>query len=302
MRRVFSNLWQDKLGSLSLIIIAATMLAGIGASLIAPHDPEKVDMSLRYASSTWQYWLGNDHLGRCILSRLIYGIRPSLLAVLLALAVSVGIGGVLGYIAGYFKGMIDKLIMRICDVMLSFPGYVMTLAIIGILGVGLENILIAFVMMKWAWFARIIRTSVMQYTDAGYIKYALATGMHPVKLMWKHILPVTFADIAVIASSAISSMILQISGFSFLGLGIQAPKPEWGMMMNEAREVMFTRPELMLVPGLAIIILVSAFNFFSDALQIALNPKLMSAKHKVMRRSHTWKFKRGFRMPKKEAA
>lgn len=153
----------------------------------------------------------------------------------------------------------------------------MTLAVVGILGPGLENILIAFVLMKWAWFARVIRTSVLQFADMDYVKFAKASGIPSWTIITRHILPVTFADIAVISSGAMCSMMLQVSGLSFLGLGIQAPHAEWGMMLNEAREVMFSRPELMLAPGLAIVVVVSAFNFLSDALQVALDPKLMTS-------------------------
>lgn len=278
--RILKNLSRDKLAITSLSIILATIIVGIFAPFIAPHDPGAVNMKLRYASSSWTYLLGNDHLGRCVLSRLIYGIRPSVLWVLVALALSVLIGAIVGFVAGYFKGRVDAWIMRICDIMLSFPGYVMTLAVVGILGAGLENILIAFVWMKWAWFARVIRTSVMQFSDMDYVKFAKASGIPNMKIITRHIVPVTFADIAVIASGAMCSMMLQVSGLSFLGLGIQAPHAEWGMMLNEAREVMFSRPELMLAPGLAIVIVVSAFNFLSDALQVALDPKLMTSQGK----------------------
>ncbi|MBM7602554.1 nickel transport system permease protein [Metabacillus crassostreae] len=278
--RVLKNLLKDKLAMMSLLIIILTIIVGLFAPLFSPHDPNEITMSLRYSSPSFQYLLGNDHLGRCILSRIIYGIRPSVLWVLLILFISVFIGVILGFLAGYFRGKVDIIIMRICDTMLSFPGYVMALAVIGILGVGLENILIAFALIKWAWFARVIRTSVMQYAELDYVKFSKASGIRDLSIICRHIVPVTFSDIAVISSGSIGSMILQISGFSFLGLGIQAPNAEWGMMLNEAREVMFTRPELLLAPGLAIVIVVSAFNFLSDSLQIALDPKLINNKHK----------------------
>lgn len=278
--RIWKNLCKDKLAMISLVIILVTIIFGIFAPFFAPYDPNEVNMSLRYASPSWEYLLGNDHLGRCIFSRIIYGIRPSVLWVLVVLFIAVLIGGILGSLAGYFRGKVDAVIMRMCDIMLSFPGYVMALAVIGILGVGLENILIAFALIKWAWFARVIRTSVMQYAELDYIKFAKASGISNIKIIYRHIVPVTFSDIAVISSGSIGSMILQISGFSFLGLGIQAPNAEWGMMLNEAREVMFTRPELMIAPGLAIVTVVSAFNFFSDSLQVALNPKLVSSNNK----------------------
>ncbi|WP_145036189.1 staphylopine uptake ABC transporter permease subunit CntC [Paenibacillus sp. Y412MC10] len=275
--RALKNLSRDKLASLSLLLIASIVILGLFAPIFAPHDPNYVDMKLRYAGSSWAYWFGNDHLGRCILSRLIYGIRPSILWVLAALLASVGVGAAVGFVAGYFRGKTDAILMRICDIMLSFPGYVMTLAVVGILGAGLENILIAFVAMKWAWFARVIRTSVQQYAEMDYVKFSKAAGISNRRIIMKHIVPVTFSDIAVIASGSMCSMILQISGLSFLGLGIKAPHAEWGMMLNEAREVMFSHPELMLAPGLAIVIAVSAFNFLADGLQVALDPKRMNS-------------------------
>ncbi|KEK22123.1 staphylopine uptake ABC transporter permease subunit CntC [Bacillus gaemokensis] len=279
--KILKTLSKDKLAIVSLIIIIVTIVAGVFAPLLAPHDPEEINMAMRYATSSSEYLLGNDHLGRCVLSRLIYGIRPSILWVLVALLIIVLIGTFLGFIAGYFGGRVDAFIMRICDIMLSFPGYVMTLAVVGILGVGLENILIAFILIKWAWFARVIRTSVMQYSELDFVKFSKASGISDIQIICKHIVPVTLSDIAVISSSSLGSMILQISGFSFLGLGIQAPNAEWGMMLNEARKVMFSKPELMLAPGLAIIMVVSAFNFLSDALQIALDPKLITSKNKT---------------------
>jgi len=272
---------QDKLAAVSLSLVTVTIVIGIFAPWFAPHDPNDVHMELRFASPTWNYLLGNDHLGRCVLSRLIHGIRPSVLWVFVALMLSAGVGTVMGLLAGYFRGRTDAVLMRICDVMLSFPGYVMTLALIGVLGVGLENILLAFVLSKWAWFARIIRTSVMQVSESDYVRYARTIGAGHLTIMARHIVPVSLPDIAVITSSAFGSMILQISGFSFLGLGIQAPQAEWGMMLNEARSVMFSRPEILLAPGLAIVLVVSAVNFLSDALQAALDPKLKASRYRA---------------------
>lgn len=282
--RVLRNLSNDKLGLSALLVIAATLIAGICAPWLAPHDPLAVNMKLRYAAPSWSHWLGNDQLGRCLLSRLLYGIRPSVLGVMLALFVSVAIGAAVGFAAGYFRGRVDAVLMRICDVMLTFPGYVMTLAIVGVLGPGLENILIAFAAMKWPWFARIIRASALQYSDMDYVKFARLSGSGHLRIMRKHLLPMTFADVVVLSSNSLGSMILQVSGFSFLGLGIQAPHAEWGMMLNEASEVMFSRPELMLAPGIAVVVVVSAFNFLADALQTALDPKLMSSGTKLRER------------------
>lgn len=271
---VFQRLLNDNGAKWALAIIAVYILLGIFAPIVTPYDPNTVKIDDKFAGMSFAHWLGTDHLGRDILTRLIFAIRPSFLLILFALACSVLIGTLLGFISGYFGRWVDALVMRICDVMLSFPTYVMTLALIGVLGIGLKSIIVALIITRWAWFCRIIRTSVMQYRNSDDVKFARTIGLSHARIIMTHILPRTLADIAIISTSSMVSMILQISGFSFLGLGVKAPTAEWGMMMNEARKVMFSHPELMFAPGIAIIVIVLAVNFLSDALQIAIDPKL----------------------------
>ncbi|EGQ1658928.1 nickel/cobalt ABC transporter permease [Staphylococcus pseudintermedius] len=271
---VFQRLLNDNGAKWALAIIAVYILLGTFAPIVTPYDPNTVNIDDKFAGMSFAHWLGTDHLGRDILTRLIFAIRPSFLLILFALACSVLIGTLLGFISGYFGRWVDALVMRICDVMLSFPTYVMTLALIGVLGIGLKSIIVALIITRWAWFCRIIRTSVMQYRNSDDVKFARTIGLSHVRIIMTHILPRTLADIAIISTSSMVSMILQISGFSFLGLGVKAPTAEWGMMMNEARKVMFSHPELMFAPGIAIIVIVLAVNFLSDALQIAIDPKL----------------------------
>ncbi|ELJ9059899.1 staphylopine uptake ABC transporter permease subunit CntC [Staphylococcus pseudintermedius] len=271
---VFQRLLNDNGAKWSLAIITVYILLGVFAPIVTPYDPNTVNIDDKFAGMSFAHWLGTDHLGRDILTRLIFAIRPSFLLILFALACSVLIGTLLGFISGYFGRWVDALVMRICDVMLSFPTYVMTLALIGVLGIGLKSIIVALIITRWAWFCRIIRTSVMQYRNSDDVKFARTIGLSHARIIMTHILPRTLADIAIISTSSMVSMILQISGFSFLGLGVKAPTAEWGMMMNEARKVMFSHPELMFAPGIAIIVIVLAVNFLSDALQIAIDPKL----------------------------
>ncbi|UAS74143.1 ABC transporter permease subunit [Staphylococcus pseudintermedius] len=271
---VFQRLLNDNGAKWALAIIAVYILLGIFAPIVTPYDPNTVNIDDKFAGMSFAHWLGTDHLGRDILTRLIFAIRPSFLLILFALACSVLIGTLLGFISGYFGRWVDALVMRICDVMLSFPTYVMTLALIGVLGIGLKSIIVALIITRRAWFCRIIRTSVMQYRNSDDVKFARTIGLSHARIIMTHILPRTLADIAIISTSSMVSMILQISGFSFLGLGVKAPTAEWGMMMNEARKVMFSHPELMFAPGIAIIVIVLAVNFLSDALQIAIDPKL----------------------------
>ncbi|HEH5583755.1 TPA: ABC transporter permease [Staphylococcus aureus] len=273
---ILKRLLQDKGAVIALGIIVLYVFLGLAAPLVTFYDPNHIDTANKFAGMSFQHLLGTDHLGRDILTRLIYAIRPSLLYVFVALFVSVLIGSILGFLSGYFQGFVDALIMRACDVMLAFPSYVVTLALIALFGMGAENIIMAFILTRWAWFCRVIRTSVMQYTASDHVRFAKTIGMNDMKIIHKHIMPLTLADIAIISSSSMCSMILQISGFSFLGLGVKAPTAEWGMMLNEARKVMFTHPEMMFAPGIAIVIIVMAFNFLSDALQIAIDPRISS--------------------------
>jgi nickel transport system permease protein len=254
-------------------IMLAVILAGVFAPLIAPHDPVEMDVARRFLAASWEYPLGTDHLGRCVLSRLIFGARPSVLMVMAALVVTVAIGTVLGFIAGFIGGKADELIMRLCDIVLSFPGEVMTLAIIGFLGTGMGNILLACVLLRWAWYTRVIRTVVMKYGTMNYIYFSKGIGNSGFDIFIKHILPVTFPEIMIISSASMCSMILTVTGFSFLGLGIRPPAPEWGMMLNEAKDVMLTRPGLMLPPGLAVMLVTASSGFFSDSLRDALDTK-----------------------------
>lgn len=254
-------------------VIVIVCLAGIFAPILAPNDPITTNPSCKYGTPCHQYPLGNDQLGRCILSRLLYGIRPSVLYVLAALFLSVLLGTCMGLIAGYFGGRIDDLIMRLCEVMLALPTEVMTLAIIGVLGVGIDKILLTYILLKWAWYCRMIRTVVRQYKDLSYVNFARASGYSNFSIIRRHILPSVIAEIIVISSSSVSSMILLISSLSFLGLGIQPPTPEWGMMLNEARDVMYIFPMQMVYPGAAVMIISVLFAFLGDSLRDVLDPQ-----------------------------
>lgn len=269
----FKRIIKNKSSMVFIIILLAIIFVGIFAPLFAPNDPIATDTSLRYAGPSFKYPLGNDNLGRCVLSRLIYGIRPSILFVIGALLLTLAVGVTLGLIAGYFGGAADSVIMRICDAMLSFPSEVMTLALVGMLGVGIGNILLAYILLKWAWYARMVRSAVMQYRDANYVQFSKASGSTHFHSIFSHILPSVLSEIIVISSSSISSMILLVSGFSFLGLGIQAPNPEWGMMLNEAKEVMYTHPMQMLPPGIAVMLMSLITALLSDNLRDVLDPQ-----------------------------
>lgn len=206
-------------------------------------------------------------------SRLLYGIRTTVFIAFITMIVTIVIGTLIGGIAGLFRGKIDEIIMRICDVFMSFPSEVMILAIIGMMGPGLTNIVIASIIAKWAWYTRMVRSIIIKYADKNYIQFARVSGFSRWHIFKKHIMPNTVGEISVLATLDAGSVILMISALSFLGLGVQAPTPEWGMMLNEAKNVMTIYPELMLAPGIAILVVVAAFNFLGDSLQDAFNVK-----------------------------
>lgn len=257
----------------TVAIVLLIGLIGILAPILAPHDPYANDILNKFAPYSTEYPLGTDHLGRCVLSRLIYGIRPTLGLALLTMLGTIALGAVLGIMAGYFRGVVEEVIMRVVDVMLSFPSQIMVFAVVGLLGINVQNVIIANVFIKWAWYARMIRTGVMQYRERNFIQFSRCVGMPERFILFRHLLPSITSDLAVLASLDVGWAIINISTLSFLGLGVQAPTPEWGAMLNEAKEVLTSNPTQMIAPGIAIVALVCCFNLMGDALRDVLDPK-----------------------------
>ncbi|WP_211750333.1 nickel/cobalt ABC transporter permease [Paenibacillus sp. Marseille-Q4541] len=270
---VINRFKKDRLAMVCMGFLFIVMIAGVFAPLIAPHSPIEMNIKEKFSGISMTYPLGTDQLGRCILSRLLYGIRTTVFTSLLAMAVTIFIGTLLGVIAGISRGKVDEMMMRICDIFLSFPSEVMILAIVGVMGPGLSNIILASIIAKWAWYTRMIRTIIIKYRDKNYIQFAKVSGCSTGHIVRTHILPGAAGEIAVLATLDSGSVILIISALSFLGLGVQAPTPEWGMMLNEAKNVMIVHPYQMLAPGIAILLVVAAFNFVGDSLQDAFDTK-----------------------------
>ena len=258
-------------GTVSLVLIVALM--GIFAPVIAPHDPYATDILNKFAHFSKEYPLGTDNLGRCILSRMVYGIRPTLGLAVLTMLGTIGLGALMGLLAGYFRGITEELIMRVVDVMLSFPSQIMVFAVVALLGINVQNVILANVFIKWAWYARMIRTGVMQYRDRNFVQFSRCVGTPERFILFRHLVPSIAADLAVLSSLDVGWAIINISTLSFLGLGVQAPTPEWGAMLSEAKNVLTSNPAQMLVPGIAIVVLVSAFNLMGDAIRDVLDPK-----------------------------
>lgn len=276
LNRLWRAHWTLKL-SFGIIVILA--LFALAAPILAPYDPNAINLSKKLADMSNAHWLGADHLGRDNLSRLIYGTRVSLgsVAIILfwILVLGIGIGGV----AGFLGGKVDTVLMRICEVFLTFPTFVLAMFFVGVLGVGMFNVIIAIVLSHWAWYARIVRSVVLSIRNRDFILAAQAAGASPLRIFIEHILPSVVSQIVVLATLDIGHMMLHVSGLSFLGLGVAPPTAEWGVMINDARNFIFTQPMLMALPGAMLFITVMAFNRLGDALRDYLDPTLVSDEH-----------------------
>lgn len=267
------KLLHDKLGLGALIILTVVIVMGIFAPFFSLHDPLAQDIMMKFSSASTTYPLGTDHLGRCVYSRLVYGIRTTIFLSVLTMICTIGIGVFVGVISGYYQGKLDELIMRFCDIMLSFPSQVMILAIVGVLGVGIENIIIANILIKWTWYARMMRGITATYNQKNYVLYAKTIGKSDRCIIRKHIMPNVLPEIIILATLDMGWVIINISMLSFLGLGIQPPSPEWGAMLSEAKNTLMSHPGQMLAPGLAILVVVASFNILGDTLRDILDPK-----------------------------
>ncbi|MEP2704250.1 MAG: ABC transporter permease subunit [Roseibium sp.] len=271
---------QNKGAVLGLVVFSLLVFIAVFAPLVAPHDP---GFQYRDSFLTPPFWeeggqlrflIGTDAVGRDILSRLIYGTRFSLFIGLLVVAVSLSGGIILGLIAGYMGGTVDTLIMRLMDIILSFPALLLALVLVAILGPGLINAMIAIAIVLQPHFVRLTRAAVMAERSRDYVVAAKVAGAGHVRLMFKTILPNCVAPLIVQATLSFSNAILDAAALGFLGMGAQPPTPEWGTMLSEAREFILSAWWVVTFPGLAILITVLAINLVGDGLRDALDPKL----------------------------
>ena len=256
--------------SFFVLLLIAVALA---APLIAPYDPLEATMQNAYLAPNADHWFGTDKLGRDNFSRVLYGAAYSLSSVLLLVTVIFVIGTTLGVLAGYFGGKVDVVIMRVADMMISFPGMILAIAIAGILGGSLINAIIALTVVTWTKYARLARSMVLKVKKRDFVEAAIVNGGTSTHILWKHILPNILPLMVITAASDIGAMMMELAGLSFLGFGSQPPAPEWGLMLNEGRQQLQTAPWLMIFPGLAIFITVVIFNLWGDALRDVLDPR-----------------------------
>lgn len=273
MRIFFKRLFTNKLAALGFVIILVLILTSVFASTLSPHNPLLQNLDNAYSSPSASHWFGQDSLGRDIFSRIIYGSRISLKVGVFSVGIASLFGVFLGAISGYYGGWIDEILMRITDVMLAFPGILLAIAIVAILGTGINNVIIALTIVGWKSYARLTRGQFLAEKEKDYVQASKALGLNDFRIIFIHILPNTFAPVLVAVTLGMAGMITAEAGLSFLGLGAEVGEPSWGAMLTEGRRYILLYPQLTLFPGIAIMVTVLGFNLLGDGLQEILDPK-----------------------------
>ncbi len=261
------RIWQSRQAAAGMCLVALICLTALIAPWLAPADPVEVHLENRLQSPNSWHWLGTDNLGRCIASRLIWGTRPSLLYSLLVLGMMLSVGLPLGLLAGYAGGRLDAAIMRLTDLFLAFPGTILALAVVGLLGPSVKNLILALGGLGWAGYARLIRGMVIQIKEQDFILAAQAAGCSHRRIVMNHMVMYMLMPVITLAALEVGAIMLAIAGYSFIGLGVQPPTPEWGVMLSDSKSYIQTQPQLMLYPGMAIILTVTAFNLLGEGLK-----------------------------------
>jgi peptide/nickel transport system permease protein len=277
MPRLVTELAKDRLALIGLFTIILLVAVAVAAPLLAPYDPVALDLTNRLAPPCFQHPMGTDSVGRDILSRIIFGTRVSLSVTTIVVLIELAIGLVVGTAAGYLGRTTDEILMRLVDVLLAFPGIILALVIVGMLGPSLLNLIIALAAVGWTRYARLVRGTILAVKGERFVEASRAIGCSRLWIILRHILPHILSPVIVLATLNMGSIIISIAGLSFLGLGAQPPTAEWGIMLNQGKPFMESAPHLMIFPGLMIMITVLAFNFFGDGFRDALDTRLKEA-------------------------
>ncbi|MDQ0861014.1 nickel transporter permease [Bacillus sp. V2I10] len=264
LQKVNKHSWQ---GVMALICVVLVFAFAIYAFFYLQHDPTLTNLDGRLQGMSLQHPLGTDQLGRDVLTRLLLGGQQTIGYSLLALIVALIIGIPFGLISGYKRGLVDRVFMRIADGFLAFPDTIVAIVLSGLLGPGIGNLVLAIVMVKWVSYARLVRSTVLSESQKDYVMIAKINGLSSRKIMRKHLFPHIVGHVFVLASLDLGKIILLISSLSYIGLGAQPPIPEWGAMLNDSRPYFQSNPELMIYPGLAIVVVVLLTNMLGDYLR-----------------------------------
>ncbi len=268
-QRFFRRLRQQRLVMVMILVLLGLILVAVFAPAIAPYDPSTTDTANRFAGPSSDHWLGQDELGRDVLSRLIFGTRISLIAAAQAVALAVAIGVPLGLVSGYFGGKVDVLLMRLNDAVMSFPALILAIAIVGILGPGLRNAMTAIGVVFSPRIVRVVRGATLSVAQETYIEAARSLGCSPVFIMRKHVLPNVLSPLVVQITLTLGLAVLAEASLSFLGLGVQPPDASWGSILGRAFPFLAQSRMNIITPGICIMVVVLAFNIIGDGIRDA---------------------------------
>ncbi|MHA3904351.1 glutathione ABC transporter permease GsiD [Castellaniella sp. WN] len=275
LREFWRKFRKQKLAMWAGVFILLLVVVAVIAPWIVPYDAENFfDYDVLNGPPSTVHWLGVDSLGRDIFSRILMGARISLVAGFVSVALGALVGTVLGLLAGYYEGWWDRITMRLSDVLLAFPGILLAIGVVALLGSSMVNVIIAVAIFSVPAFARLVRGSTLAIKHMTYIEAMRSVGASDFVILMRHILPGTISPIVVYGTMRIGTSIITAASLSFLGLGAQPPTPEWGAMLNEARADMLLAPHVAIFPALAIFLTVLAFNLVGDGLRDALDPKI----------------------------
>lgn len=267
--RIFAR---NRMAMAGLILVGLLVFVALFVPLISPHDPYRVALDEQFLAPSTTYWLGTDNFGRDLLTRILYGARISLIVGIVPTFISLVIGAVLGVVSGYFGGRVDFAIMRLADMMIAFPSLLLAMVVMYTLGANLFNIFIALSLVGWAGIARVVRAQTLAVKEKEFIEAARANGTKRATIMMRHIFPNVVPTLIVLFSLSIPEAIMWESSLSFLGVGVQPPEASWGLLVAKGKEYIFSAPLVAIMPGVAILITVLAFNFVGDGLRDALDP------------------------------
>ncbi len=273
-QRVLRRFFRNPLSVIGLVVVLVLLFVAIFAPLVAPQDPAKQHLIEKRAKPFGKYLLGADQFGRDILSRLIFGARVSLTVSILSVLIGLAGGVVIGTLSGYIGGLVDAVLMRLMDLLLSFPYLLLAIVMVAALGAGTFNTTLAIGIWALPTFARMVRASVLSIISREYITAAHAIGVSHLRIMFTHIIPNFISPIIVYATLFMANAIMLEAALSFLGLGVQPPTPSWGEMISSGRNFLMVAPHVATIPGLAIMLAVLGFNLMGDGLRDALDPKM----------------------------
>jgi peptide/nickel transport system permease protein len=268
-----SAFFRNRTAVFSSVVLLALAVMAIAAPLVATHDPVKQDMASPLKAPSSEHWLGTDKQGRDTWSRIVYGTRPTLIGAVFVVLIAYLVGVPLGLISGYYGGRIDNIIMRSLDMLLAFPALLLAILIVATFGRGLTNTVIALGIVYIPAITRVVRGATLVQRNLNYVEAAKSSGMSDARILFRHLLPNVASPILIQGSNDLAYAILDIAALSFLGLGIQPPDPDWGSMLAEGRSFLLLSPYVSIFAGLAIMVAVISFNWFSDGLRSQLDPK-----------------------------